>query len=180
MRFSLAAFALASVGLVAAQSTPGAAATGGACAAQTILDTCLASEKAKADACAGNDWLCLCDTYNSVLTCYNNCPNDPARSSVNNQVTQFCGAAAPALSSRSKAAETAPKTTSAPSATGTGAAASGTNKSKYEGFGGSSTASGSGAQGTGAAAAMGQIAGGALAAVGVVVGMLAKDKMKRL
>ncbi|KAK8204203.1 hypothetical protein BKA81DRAFT_91805 [Phyllosticta paracitricarpa] len=100
MRFSLAAFALASVGLVAAQSTPGAAPTGGAggtCAAQTILDTCLTSEKAKADACGGNDWLCLCDTYQSILTCYNNCPNDSARSAVNNQVTQFCGAAAPCV-----------------------------------------------------------------------------------
>ncbi|KAK7532467.1 uncharacterized protein J3D65DRAFT_671059 [Phyllosticta citribraziliensis] len=172
MRFSLAAFALASVALVAAQSTPSAAPTGGACAAQNILDTCLAGEKAKADACAGNDWLCLCDTYNSILTCYNNCPNDAARSSVNNQVTQFCGAAAPALSSRSEAAKTAPKTTSSPSATGTGAAATGTNKSNFEGFGSSSTGSASGAQGTGAALAVGQFAGGALAAVGVVVGML--------
>jgi hypothetical protein len=61
----------------------------------SILDTCKEGIQKQIDACKGNDWMCLCDNYTNFLTCYNNCPNDAGKSPVQNQVTQFCAAAAP-------------------------------------------------------------------------------------
>lgn len=34
----------------------------------SIVDACLASTQALADACVGNDWVCLCTQYQNVLT----------------------------------------------------------------------------------------------------------------
>lgn len=61
----------------------------------SILDTCKAGIQTQIDTCKGNDWMCLCDNYTNLLTCYNNCPDDAGKSPVKNQVTQFCLAAAP-------------------------------------------------------------------------------------
>ncbi|KAL1646975.1 hypothetical protein SLS61_007572 [Didymella pomorum] len=67
------------------------------CAAQNIVDACVSGYKGRIDACNknGNDWICLCDVYTDVLTCYNNCPDSNERSPVQNQVTSFCTAAEP-------------------------------------------------------------------------------------
>ena len=67
------------------------------CAAQNIVDACVSGYKNRIDACNknGNDWICLCDVYTDVLTCYNNCPDSNERSPVQNQVTSFCTAAEP-------------------------------------------------------------------------------------
>ncbi|KAL1629189.1 hypothetical protein SLS56_005524 [Neofusicoccum ribis] len=59
----------------------------------SIVEACVSGIKPRTEDCGGNDWSCLCSAYTDLLTCYNNCPNDPTRSSVNNQVTQFCAAA---------------------------------------------------------------------------------------
>ena len=95
--FAIIAFAALS-SLVSAQSATGpanSAATG--CAAQNIVDTCVAGYQDRIRACEAksNDWVCLCDVYTDVLTCYNNCPESNSRSPVQNQVTSFCQAAAP-------------------------------------------------------------------------------------
>jgi hypothetical protein len=67
------------------------------CAAQNIVDACVTGYQARIDACnkKGNDWICLCDVYTDVLTCYNNCPDSNERSPVQNQVTSYCTAAEP-------------------------------------------------------------------------------------
>jgi hypothetical protein len=95
MRFAAVAL-LASAAAVTAQSTTAAA--GGdksGCAAQNIVDACKATIQTEIDKCEGNDWMCLCDNYTNLLTCYNNCPDSEEKAPVQNQVTQFCNAAAP-------------------------------------------------------------------------------------
>ncbi|KAF2690763.1 hypothetical protein K458DRAFT_412108 [Lentithecium fluviatile CBS 122367] len=132
MRFA-AAFALAAASFVVAQTTthaaPSASATSSSCDAQNILDTCKGTQQTQIDKCEGNDWMCLCDNYTNLLTCYNNCPNDPVKSSVQNQVTQFCAAAAPLSSSSLSVAATASKassTSTSATATGSGTASDAT------------------------------------------------------
>ncbi|KAK3394891.1 hypothetical protein B0H63DRAFT_61530 [Podospora didyma] len=62
-----------------------------ACAADYIVDTCLLNEKAKFDACPGGDYDCQCAAYQNIVTCYNNCPNDPEKFSADGQRQIFCG-----------------------------------------------------------------------------------------
>ncbi|KAF6839816.1 hypothetical protein CMUS01_04156 [Colletotrichum musicola] len=60
------------------------------CDAEPIVEACLASENAKVEACSTTDYDCLCAAYQSVATCYNNCPKDSRASPAQNQVTIFC------------------------------------------------------------------------------------------
>ena len=87
-----------SAGLAAAQSSTTSAAasvyTSDVCA-QNIVDACVDGYKPQIDACKANDWICLCDNYTVLLTCYNNCPGSQDKPPVQNQVTQYCDAAAP-------------------------------------------------------------------------------------
>ncbi|KAL4888439.1 hypothetical protein BDV59DRAFT_206139 [Aspergillus ambiguus] len=39
------------------------------CDAQDILDACLNSMKPQMENCSANDWKCLCEQSNNVLTC---------------------------------------------------------------------------------------------------------------
>ncbi|KAF2142369.1 uncharacterized protein K452DRAFT_17584 [Aplosporella prunicola CBS 121167] len=190
MRFSVTVLLCATVGLAAAQSATSTAAgsspssSGSDCPAQNILDACLDTLQPRAAACPANDWVCLCNTHQDILTCYNNCPGLPARSGVQSQVASYCGAAAPALSSSSEAAKTRPSAsaTSARSgsgtATGSGSAATTTgfdsldSGSSSSSTGGSESGSGSGSseRTSTAAANAGSVArgvqsGGVLAAV---------------
>jgi hypothetical protein len=61
--------------------------------AYSVLDACIATEQAQINGCANNDYSCLCQQYGNLLTCYNNCPNDPNVYSVQQQKTQQCSAA---------------------------------------------------------------------------------------
>lgn len=61
----------------------------------SIVDACLAMQQTKVNNCGGNDWICLCESYQLVLQCYDNCPGDAERTTAQNQVTAFCNAAAP-------------------------------------------------------------------------------------
>lgn len=131
MRFTSALVLAAAAGLAAAQTKTNAAptqsATSSSCDAQNILDTCKAGIQSQIDACTGNDYMCLCDNYTNLLTCYNNCPNDPVKSSVQNQVTQYCLAASPLSASSISAAKTAiqgASSTAAPPTTSAAASAS--------------------------------------------------------
>jgi hypothetical protein len=94
MRFATVTI-LASAAVAAAQSTTAASTGGEKCAAQNILDQCKFTLQQQIDKCDGNDWICLCDGYTNLLTCYNNCPDSSEKPPVQNQVTQFCNAAAP-------------------------------------------------------------------------------------
>ncbi|KIV99286.1 uncharacterized protein PV09_09054 [Verruconis gallopava] len=116
MRFSVA-LAVAAAGLVSAQTaTTTAASSGSTCAAQNIVDSCLATTKIPLDACAPNDWQCMCDAQTQVVTCYNNCPGDQDRFAAEQQQTSWCNAAKQlAPSSSSKASTLATSATSAAS-----------------------------------------------------------------
>lgn len=97
MRFAAAALILVSASVAVAQTTSAAAPqpTSSECEAQNIVDACREGIQKQIDGCEGNDFICLCDNYTNLLTCYNNCPNSNERPPVQNQVTQFCLAAAP-------------------------------------------------------------------------------------
>ncbi|KAL1624458.1 hypothetical protein SLS54_003799 [Diplodia seriata] len=148
------------------------------CDASNIVDACVAGIKPRTEACGGNDWSCLCSAYTDLATCYNNCPNDPTRSSVQNQVTQFCAAAKANSSSSSKSSGSATATSSSSgssSATGSSSSASAsgssTSSGDFDSFSGeTSTASSSSSSSTGAAAPMHVPAGGAL---GLALGIAA-------
>ncbi|EED23963.1 GPI anchored serine-threonine rich protein [Talaromyces stipitatus ATCC 10500] len=87
MRFCTTIAALLTIGLAAAHSRRAA------CAAQNILDACLATEQAQLQACGVNDWSCLCEQSNNVLTCYNNCPGDDGHFGAQQRMTSYCNAA---------------------------------------------------------------------------------------
>ncbi|KAL1636431.1 hypothetical protein SLS58_009784 [Diplodia intermedia] len=148
------------------------------CDASNIVDACVAGIKPRTEACGGNDWSCLCSAYTDLATCYNNCPNDPTRSSVQNQVTQFCAAAKASTSSKASGSATATSSSSG-SATATGSSASAsasgssTSSGDFDSFSGeTSTASSSSSSSTGAAAPMHVPAGGALGLALGIVAML--------
>jgi hypothetical protein len=70
---------------VSAQSSSAAAAPGSSvCAAQNILETCLATTQGYLSQCSASDYSCLCDKYTAIMTCFNNCPNDPQGPSFKN------------------------------------------------------------------------------------------------
>ncbi|KAI1098615.1 hypothetical protein F4804DRAFT_338045 [Jackrogersella minutella] len=60
------------------------------CAAQNILDTCLDTTESYVPLCETTDYDCLCDKYVAVMTCFNNCPNDPRQPSYQQQKDQYC------------------------------------------------------------------------------------------
>ncbi|KAG0646002.1 hypothetical protein D0Z07_7765 [Hyphodiscus hymeniophilus] len=60
------------------------------CAAQPVLEACLASTQAIAAGCSSTDYQCLCEQYNNILTCFNDCPNDPRYSSVLSSQETYC------------------------------------------------------------------------------------------
>ncbi|KHJ33479.1 putative gpi anchored serine-threonine rich protein [Erysiphe necator] len=71
------------------------------CAAQAVLDTCISSTTAIATACALTDYACLCQKNTDILTCFNNCPNDPRLSAVRSTQASYCANASAYPSSSS-------------------------------------------------------------------------------
>jgi len=76
---------------VAIFAAAAAAQTTSRCAADYIVETCLNSEKAKLASCKAEDWNCKCAAWEAILTCYNNCPNDPNLHVDAGQKEIFCG-----------------------------------------------------------------------------------------
>ncbi|RLL97258.1 hypothetical protein CFD26_101175 [Aspergillus turcosus] len=134
--------------------TAGSSPSTAPCEAQNIVDACLASMKPQLNACGPNDWKCLCEQSNNVLTCYNNCPKSPDRFGAEQTKQSYCNAAA-AYSSLSSSTATATTTTTSATKTTETAAASTTTSSA--GF--------SPSESKGAAAGLAVEGGGLLAAV---------------
>ncbi|KAI4867394.1 hypothetical protein F4820DRAFT_211174 [Hypoxylon rubiginosum] len=90
-RFAFLAAAASSVGAQDTTTTStGSSDTGTACAAQNILDTCLATTESYVSLCATTDYMCLCDKYVAIMTCFNNCPNDSREASYQQQKDLYC------------------------------------------------------------------------------------------
>ena len=120
------------------------------------------------------DYSCLCTQYQNLLTCYNNCPNDPGVGTVQQQREQYCDAASVygstttlGTASSTAAASSATTTDSSETAAQTGfATGSGSGASASASTTGKSSSSGNGAAGL-------EVAGGlvamALAGFGLVL-----------
>ncbi|KAK4240209.1 hypothetical protein C8A03DRAFT_31684 [Achaetomium macrosporum] len=137
-----------------------------ACAADYIVESCLSTEKAKLENCALDDYTCRCAEWNAILTCYNNCPNDPRLHEDAGQRDIFCGYASQFATTSTRATA---QTSSAASAQTTGA-----NQDANPSSSSSSTATttAGGATNTNSAADLVLNAGGVLAAVAGVVAVV--------
>ncbi|KAI0007922.1 hypothetical protein F4779DRAFT_619131 [Xylariaceae sp. FL0662B] len=82
--------AAASVGAQTTTSTTTAADASSSCAAQNILDTCLASTTSYIALCNSGDYSCLCDKYIAIMTCFNNCPNDTRKPTYEQTKDLYC------------------------------------------------------------------------------------------
>jgi len=90
MYFSLLSVPLL-LSLAAAQTTiSGSSVSSTACAAQPVMDACYASTSAIAQACATTDYGCLCSKWNDVLTCFQQCPNDPRYAATLSSHETYC------------------------------------------------------------------------------------------
>ncbi|KAF2490912.1 hypothetical protein BU16DRAFT_530501 [Lophium mytilinum] len=170
MRFFATLAFFATAGLVAAQTQSSAVMpkpTTGTCDAQNIVDACVSGIQPQITACGGNDWICLCQQYTNLLTCYNNCPNDPKGATVQTQVTSYCQAAAPYISASLSAAATMPHWSSSATASATANSATTGTASKATG-----TAAAASASSTGVAGVVVAPVGGVLAVVLGLVGLL--------
>jgi len=143
------------------------------CLADYIVKACLSSEKAKLTSCVSTDYDCQCQQWKNIITCYNNCPDDPDQFTAGGQRDIFCGYASQFASTTAKVAaatqvptETAAKATDNANAgqTGSGSAAS---KS-----GSTATSTGKAAANTNSAADLVLNAGSVLAAVAGVAAFI--------
>ncbi|KAK3294991.1 uncharacterized protein B0H64DRAFT_444018 [Chaetomium fimeti] len=131
-----------------------------ACGADYIVESCLSSETAKLDDCGAEDWGCRCTQWKSIVTCYNNCPNDPRKNTSDGQRQIFCGYASQYPSNEPTQAAT--QTGSTPAQNTQDAAGQGDST---DGDSISATTSSSGPADTNSAASLALNAGGVLAAV---------------
>jgi hypothetical protein len=133
-----------------------------------VLDACIATEQAQINGCSFTDYSCLCQQYGNLLTCYNNCPNDPGVFTVQQQKTQQCEAAQAYGTTTLMVAKSTSSSNSAASSTAV-------ESSVASGFAGSGTATGTAASSTSSTAAAGALrvetAGGLLAVVAAGFGI---------
>lgn len=140
----------------------------------SILDACIPIIQGQVNACGVTDYACLCTQYQNMLTCYNNCPNDPGVGIVQQQREQNCIAAS--VYGSTTTLGTAPATTGETSATTT-ATGSASDTAIHTGFASASetgsSASSTPASSTGNGAVALEIAGSlvavALAGLGFVL-----------
>ncbi|KAK3216000.1 hypothetical protein GRF29_8g1783671 [Pseudopithomyces chartarum] len=163
MRFTVAAI-LAVASVAVAQSST--------ICAQDIVDACTDQFDREIKKCGGNEYMCLCDTYSKKLTCYDNCMGSDDRPPVQNQVTQFCLAAAPLSSASIASAKSAMSKASAAAATATTSTAPTATDASATSTQTTAEASGFNSQNTGAAMAVQIPMGGAFAVALGLAGML--------
>jgi len=139
-----------------------------ACGADYIVETCLSTEKDKLASCKTDEYNCECAAWQAILTCYNNCPNDPRQLTDAGQRDIFCGYASQYSSSAPTQAAATSKTSTAAKATdNAGQGSTGTGSE-----GATATSSGSGPAKTNSGADLVLNAGGVLAAVAGVVAVV--------
>jgi hypothetical protein len=143
-----------------------------ACAADYIVEACLGTENGKLANCAQTDYVCRCNAFGNILTCFNNCPNDVRRFDYQGQQQIFCGYASQYPSTTTKAVAATGTAATVPTGNSDGAASSapvGSGKAAS----GSATTSAPNTVNTNSAADLALNAGGILAAVaGVVAAVL--------
>ncbi|KAJ5937086.1 hypothetical protein N7466_003536 [Penicillium verhagenii] len=99
IRSPIAFLLVVSVGLVSAQdATPSqslapSASSGGLCASQEVVDTCVTVMQGSLSKCTDNDWDCKCSGSANIANCYEDCPDDPARFSAIFMSEQDCATA---------------------------------------------------------------------------------------
>ncbi|KAH8425753.1 GPI anchored serine-threonine rich protein [Aspergillus melleus] len=172
MKFTLLTLLASSVLAVSAAETSPAAATAvptsstsDSTCAKEIVQACLERMEPQLKKCTPNRWDCLCEQTNNVLTCYNNCPSDPNRSTTAQQLDSYCRAAKAASMTVSTSTSAKPTKTEETSKT----KASGSDASAAEA---SATSTGdSKSEGVAAVAGVG-LGGGGGALVAAMVGVL--------
>ncbi|KAF2210410.1 hypothetical protein CERZMDRAFT_86138 [Cercospora zeae-maydis SCOH1-5] len=126
-----AALVLAVAGLAAAQTTSASAGStstsGCGSSIDLIIESCLGTTKSQFDACAPQDWDCLCEQANNVLTCYNNCPSAPDRFGYEQTKVANCNAASAYGSKTSSATGSATGSASGSSPSNTAASTTASN-----------------------------------------------------
>ncbi|KAK0615025.1 hypothetical protein B0T17DRAFT_375746 [Bombardia bombarda] len=105
--------------IVAFAATVATAQTTSACAADYIVEACLSTENARLATCATTDYDCQCAAWGSILTCFNNCPNDQRAATYAGQKQIFCGYASQFPSSTTKLIISASTTVASTIATST-------------------------------------------------------------
>ncbi|KAK5661681.1 hypothetical protein OQA88_9781 [Cercophora sp. LCS_1] len=143
------------------------------CAANYIVEACLGTENGKLATCGLNDYACRCNQYTNILTCFNNCPNDPRKFDTEGQREIFCGYASQFPSTTLK--PVAPTGSSTPTQTdAVQTPGSGSNNEVSESGSGKGTATNTAvaATNTNSAADLAMNAGSVLAAVAGVVAVV--------
>ncbi|RFU72468.1 hypothetical protein TARUN_9777 [Trichoderma arundinaceum] len=177
MKF-LATLLFAAIGVSAASSATSPDTPGSTCQADFILEDCLASTTKIANACKGTDYQCLCASYQAVLTCYNNCPNDIRAPSAQQQADSWCRTASllattPTTPPKTKTSDSSnsEETSAAPGnddASPTTAGSSETTGTRTS----ATTAARSSSTNAAAATMIGSVAGIAMAVAGAAVAMI--------
>ncbi|KAH6609699.1 hypothetical protein Trco_003045 [Trichoderma cornu-damae] len=179
MKF-LAALLFAAVGVSAVGSATSPDTPGSTCQADFILEDCLTSTTKIASSCKPTDYDCLCHSYQAVLTCYNNCPNDIRAPSVQQQVDSYCRTASllattPTTAPKTKTSESSSseETSAAAAASSSGDASPTTAVSSETSGSRTSATTASHSSSTNAAATMvGHVAGVVVAVAGAAVAMI--------
>ncbi|KAJ1898957.1 hypothetical protein LPJ66_002422 [Kickxella alabastrina] len=89
-------------------------AAAGACAAQNIVERCLSAQGLMFDQCEYSDWACKCQAQTSLVSCYNNCPDDQGRIGPEAQVALYCNAAIRVQEAKAAASSTKLSVTASP------------------------------------------------------------------
>ncbi|KPM46287.1 hypothetical protein AK830_g379 [Neonectria ditissima] len=164
MKFFVPLALLAATSAYAASSVSTAAeASSTACDADYIVTKCLGTEEEKPALCGSTDYGCLCAAYESIATCYNNCPGDSRAAANAQKVSTNCANASIYSSTKTKATKTGSSAESTGDAETTAAATASESDSAtaIESSGPAST--------TNAAADLARNTGGVLIAVAAVV-----------
>ncbi|KAK4466489.1 hypothetical protein QBC42DRAFT_259017 [Cladorrhinum samala] len=156
--------------LPAAIMATAAVAQNSACAADYIVEACLGTERSKLASCASTDYDCLCAGHNSLITCFNNCPNDTRVKDAAGQRDIFCGYASQFPSKTTKV--NSPSQTAAASQTSANSQNDQTAPTGSESSSPSASSTGSPATNSNSAAYLALNAGGVLAAVAGVVAVV--------
>lgn len=135
------ALILAVAGLAAAQTTASSSSgsssststSGCGSSIDLIIESCLGTTKSQFDACDSQDWDCLCEQANNVLTCYNNCPSAPDRFGYEQTKVANCNAASAYGTKSSTSTGTATGSASGSAPTNTAATTTASNAAASSG-----------------------------------------------